>query len=138
MTLSETGGIMNLYQHVLNDLIRWLDTDRQVFPSATEVINRSGYSRWDFQRQFHKRTGMTLALFLKQRKLECIRDELLNENIEIISICEKYGYENPQTFCRMFRRYFGISPQQCRDKLGYKTNAAQSGKQQKIDNRSHG
>lgn len=69
-----------------------------------------------FQRFFVLSTGITLAEYIRRRKLSCALDDLRNTNavFKVIDIALKYGYESSDAFCVAFKRLYGITPSQAR------------------------
>ncbi len=62
-------------------------------------------------REFSKTTGETFSAFLTRVRMERARALLLQFGEEkISSISKQCGYENPQYFSQVFRKYYGVSP----------------------------
>jgi len=62
-------------------------------------------------REFSKTTGETFSAFLTRARMERAKSLLLQLGEEKISgISKQCGYENPQYFSQVFRKYYGISP----------------------------
>ncbi len=62
-------------------------------------------------REFSKTTGETFSSFLTRARMERAKSLLLQLGEEKISgISKQCGYENPQYFSQVFRKYYGISP----------------------------
>lgn len=59
-------------------------------------------------------TGYTFSELLIQVRLQKGKNYLLNTQLSIASISERVGYKNPETFIRIFKRYYGYSPSQYR------------------------
>lgn len=63
-----------------------------------------------FQRFFMLATGITLAEYIRRRKLSCAAQDLINTNMKVIDIALKYGYESSDAFCVAFKRLYGLPP----------------------------
>lgn len=62
-------------------------------------------------REFSKTTGETFSAFLTRVRMERAKTLLLQFGEEkISSISKQCGYENPQYFSQVFRKYYGFSP----------------------------
>lgn len=62
-------------------------------------------------REFSKTTGETFSAFLTRVRMERAKALLLQFGEEkISSISKQCGYENPQYFSQVFRKYYGVSP----------------------------
>ena len=62
------------------------------------------------QRIFKFAFGITLADYIRSRKLSASMNELLNTNLNIIDIAMEYGFEHEQSFIRCFKREFHMTP----------------------------
>jgi len=68
-----------------------------------------------FQRFFVLATnGITLAEYIRRRKLTCALIDLQSTDARVIDIAFKYGYESSDTFCVAFKRLYGITPSQAK------------------------
>lgn len=67
-----------------------------------------------FQRFFVLSTGITLAEYIRRRKLTRALIDLQNTDLKVLDIAVKYGYESSDTFCIAFKRLYGITPSQAK------------------------
>lgn len=67
-------------------------------------------SSYDFQRVFSFITGVSLAEYIRRRRLTLAAFEIHNSKIKIMDIALKYGYESPISFARAFQAQHGIVP----------------------------
>lgn len=67
-----------------------------------------------FQRLFLVISGMTLAEYIRRRRLTLAATELVSGESRVIDIAMKYGYDSPDAFTRAFRNMHGITPQAAR------------------------
>ncbi|AEI42386.1 AraC family transcriptional regulator [Paenibacillus mucilaginosus] len=81
----------------------------------SEVARRACCSSHQFQRMFSFITNVTLAEYIRRRKLTLAALELKNsEASRVIDIAMKYGYESPVSFARAFQSLHGITPAMAR------------------------
>lgn len=81
----------------------------------SEVARRACCSSHQFQRMFSFITNVTLAEYIRRRKLTLAALELQNNQaIRVIDIAIKYGYESPVSFARAFQSLHGITPAMAR------------------------
>ncbi|GGE02966.1 AraC family transcriptional regulator [Paenibacillus nasutitermitis] len=81
----------------------------------SEVARRACCSSHQFQRMFSFITNVTLAEYIRRRKLTLAALELQNnEAAKVIDIAMKYGYESPVSFARAFQLLHGITPAMAR------------------------
>ncbi len=77
-------------------------------------------STYHYQRMFTYMAGLTLAEYIRRRKMSLAAvdlqsgDERIDERI--IDIAEKYGYRSPTAFNRAFQSFHGIAPSSVKDK----------------------
>lgn len=64
-------------------------------------------------------TGVTVAEYMRRRRLTLAAQELISSGIRVIEAAHKYGYDSPESFSKAFRKIHGISPTAARE-LGAK------------------
>jgi AraC family transcriptional regulator len=80
-----------------------------------EEISRAACSSpFHFQRMFHMLTGMTVAEYMRKRKLTLAAQELASSSSKVLDVALKYGYDSPESFSKAFRKLHGISPSDAR------------------------
>lgn len=80
-----------------------------------EEIARAAYmSPFHFQRMFHIVTGMTVAEYVRKRKLTLAAQELATTPCKVVDVALKYGYDSPESFSKAFRKIHGIAPSEAR------------------------
>lgn len=80
-----------------------------------EEIAKAAYSSpFHFQRMFQMLTGMTVAEYMRKRKLTLAAQELALSSSKVIDVSLKYGYDSPESFAKAFRKVHGISPSEAR------------------------
>lgn len=67
-------------------------------------------SKFHFQRMFSMLTGVTVAEYIRRRRLTMAAQELTHSKCKVIDVALKYGYETPESFAKAFRKVHGISP----------------------------
>ncbi|RSK29299.1 AraC family transcriptional regulator [Bacillus sp. HMF5848] len=72
-------------------------------------------SKFHYQRMFHMLTGITVAEYVRKRKLTLAAQELIVSKTKIIDLALKYGYETPESFSKAFRKLHGVSPSEARN-----------------------
>ena len=63
---------------------------------------------------FHRETGATLADHISTRRMRAALHMLKTTRLQIQSIAQLSGYSDPNYFSKLFKRFYGITPQQYR------------------------
>ena len=71
-------------------------------------------SAYHFQRMFTYMAGVTLAEYIRRRKMSLAAVDLQGGDAKIIDVAEKYGYHSPTAFNRAFQSVHGIAPSMVR------------------------
>lgn len=77
------------------------------YEDAAEHVNMS---RFHFHRMFTMITGVSFTEYVRNRRLSCAGQELIESNYKIIDLAFKYLYDSPESFTRAFTRYHGVTP----------------------------
>jgi AraC family transcriptional regulator len=77
-------------------------------------LRRLHVLRFHFQRMFHMLTGITVAEYVRKRKLTLAAQGTGVYKVKVVDVALKYGYDTPESFSKAFRRVHGISPSAAR------------------------
>lgn len=80
-----------------------------------ELAKAAHSSPYHFQRMFFMLTGMTVAEYVRKRRLTLAAQELALTSAKVIDVALKYCYESPESFAKAFRKLHGISPSAARN-----------------------
>ncbi|WP_211296411.1 AraC family transcriptional regulator [Paenibacillus donghaensis] len=84
-------------------------------PMHIDEIAKVAYSSsFHFQRMFSMLTGVSVADYVRRRRLTLAAQELAVSKLRVLDIALKYGYESPEAFAKAFRKAHGISPSAAR------------------------
>ncbi|WP_274873772.1 helix-turn-helix domain-containing protein, partial [Serratia marcescens] len=67
-------------------------------------------TKWYLQRMFKKQTGLSLASYIRARRLYIAAFALRFTQKSILDISVEYQFDNQQTFSRCFKKHFAESP----------------------------
>jgi AraC-like DNA-binding protein len=94
--------------------------------AVTELAAVAGFSRAHFSRVFAASEGLPPAAFVLQERMRRAARLLTSHSLlpikEIASLC---GFDEPNYFAKVFRRYFGISPTEFRTTGMYAASGAE-------------
>lgn len=82
--------------------------------SPADIARRAQLSPRRFSHLFREETGTTPARFLKSLRMQQAKDLLENTFLGTKEIMRKVGVGNDSHFARDFKRYYGMTPGQCR------------------------
>lgn len=99
-----------MHDDIINTLTHWIDSNLDKTLSIETVAAKSGYSKWHLQRMFRTVTRQTLGGYIRERRLTLAAEALRQTQRPVFDIAMQYGYESQQTFSRVFRRQFALTP----------------------------
>ncbi|MDR1589250.1 MAG: helix-turn-helix domain-containing protein [Oscillospiraceae bacterium] len=77
--------------------------------TAEELADMAGYSAWHYCRMFAQVTGMTVAYYIRKRRLDSAFMEISNGR-KAIDVVLEYGFDTYPGFYKAFVRTYGCSP----------------------------
>ena len=98
----------------LNRAIAYIDENLDGDISYEEISRITASPIAMFQRFFVLMTGITLAEYIRRRRLTRALHDLQSTGEKVIDIAVKYGYESADAFCVAFKRLYGLTPSQAR------------------------
>ena len=102
----------------------YINTHKTEELSLADVAKAAGASVFHFCKVFHKATGLKFTDYVARVRLEDARARLLNPNLRISEIAYDVGFQSLTQFNRTFKRVFGQSPSEFRERLRGKPNKA--------------
>lgn len=99
----------------LNQSMRYIEehlTDEIDYEQLGRIACCSAYH---YQRMFTYMAGITLAEYVRRRKMSLAAVDLQGGDARIIDIAQKYGYNSPTAFNRAFQAFHGIAPSSVKD-----------------------
>jgi AraC family transcriptional regulator len=98
------------------DAIDYMEKHMEEQLDIEEVAKAAYSSTFHFQRMFNMLTGMTVAEYMRKRKLTLAAQELaMSSAARVLDVALKYGYDSPESFAKAFRRVHGITPSAARE-----------------------
>ena len=78
--------------------------------NTEDVAKIAGCSVYHFQRMFACMTGIPLSEYIRRRRMSLAVTDLKSNDVKIIDVALKYGYNSPTAFNRAFQSVHGIAP----------------------------
>lgn len=95
---------------LLNKIINYLEDNLTNKINYKKLAKNLGLNDFIMQRVFNIMAGISLAEYVRKRRLSKAYEELKLTNNKIIDIALKYGYESSISFTRSFKKEFNITP----------------------------
>ncbi|CEH28636.1 transcriptional regulator [Aneurinibacillus migulanus] len=97
-TVSVQKAIEYIEDHLMEDI------------SLEQIATHSSFSMYHFHRIFQAVTGMTVADYVRKRRLTNAAYELVNTDKRILEIAVEYGFLTQESFTRAFKKMFYMPP----------------------------
>ena len=94
----------------LNQSISYIENNLKAEIDYEQAAKIACCSSFHFQRMFSYIAGVSLAEYIRRRKMTLAAFELQSSDIKVIELAMKYGYDSPTSFTRAFKSIHGISP----------------------------
>lgn len=99
---------MNIVQEAIEYIEGHIDADITVDDVARQVCVSPFY----FQKGFSMLCGITVSEYVRNRRLALAAGDLAVDEMKVIDVALKYGYDSPDSFAKAFTRFHGVSPSQ--------------------------
>lgn len=99
----------------INDAMRYIEdnlTNEIDFKTVAQIAHCSEYH---FKRMFSFLAGISLSEYIRRRRLSLAAFELTHNNVKVIDVAVKYGYNSPDSFTRAFQHVHGVTPSEARN-----------------------
>ena len=98
-------------------LVEWLAMHSSENVSMDEAATHVGYSKFHFARLFKEYTGMTFNDYQTTLKLKEVERQLADTDLQISDIAMSCGFNNLTSLSRCFKKQYGCSPSQFRNRI---------------------
>lgn len=100
---------MNIYK-VLNEIIEYIEDNLEEDIDYTKISHFMGTNEYTTKRIFSLLSNISIAEYIRNRRLSNAGFDLFKGNEKIIDIAIKYKYDNATSFSRAFEKFHGIKP----------------------------
>ena len=100
---------MNIYKG-LNEVIKYIEDYLEEDISYSYLAKIIGVNEYTFLRVFDLIANISVAEYIRNRRLSNAGVELSISSNKIIDIAIKYNYDNATSFSRAFEKFHGIKP----------------------------
>jgi len=98
----------------LNQSIAYLEDHMAGEVEIEEAAKRTFTSKYHYQRLFHMVTGITVAEYVRKRRLTLAAQELQQDKKKVLDVALKYGYQTPESFSKAFVKLHGVTPSEAK------------------------
>ena len=97
-----------------NDVLDYIEENILEDLDANHLAGIACCSAYDFQRTFSFAAGMSIAEYIRKRRLTLAGAELRKDGVRVIDASLKFGYDSPVSFARAFQAFHGIKPSEAK------------------------
>ncbi|MFS0924611.1 helix-turn-helix domain-containing protein [Enterococcus casseliflavus] len=101
----------------IEELKFYIDNNFDKDITLSEIANNLFLSEQYLSRLFSKEMGISISEYTIQKRLEKVRNELLNTEKSVIDIAFGAGFSNINSFNRIFKKYQGLTPSEYRKEV---------------------
>ena len=98
----------------MNDALDYIEANIGDDIDYTQAAKIACCSLSRFQNMFLFITDITMSEYVRRRRMALSAYDLVNSDIKIIDISQKYGYDSHAAFTRSYKSFHGISPTESR------------------------
>ena len=103
----------NTHLSRLERVLKHLHDNYQTELDVELLASMANMSTSTFHRNFRQVTASSPIQYVKKMRLNRARELLLDQGLKVKQAAAQVGYDSPTQFSREFKRYFGLSPQEC-------------------------
>ncbi len=105
------------HDHEIHKVENWFEQNWQRPVTIPEMASEAGLGERQFLRRFKSATGRTPVEYLQNMRIEHARNLLETTSAPVSEITWSVGYEDINTFRKLFRRLAGLTPNQYRERF---------------------
>lgn len=99
----------------LSELLNLLENGRRERSSIATLARQAGMCERSFRDAVRKATGFSPKAYMLRGEMAAAMELLKTSTMTVTEISGLFQYENPFYFSRVFKKHYGISPQQVRE-----------------------
>lgn len=104
------------WSSILNEVIDYIEEHLRHDISNDKIEKITCTSYYNFQRVFVFVFNMTVAEYIRYRRMTLAALDILEQNKRILDIAIDYGYQSSESFSRAFQQFHGILPSETKSK----------------------
>ncbi len=104
------------YTDITIYILTYLENRLQENPTLDELEEALHYSKFYLNRIFREKTGQTIGMYLRARRLTEAARKLVETDAPIIDIALESGYHSQQAFTGAFQQFYQCPPKVYRER----------------------
>ena len=97
-------------QSAIEAALEWMHANAHRTVSIGEVAGRVGFSPAHFRALFHRSVGVSPKQYLTALRLQSSKCLLMHPERTVAEVADMAGFNSPQEFSKVFRRFTGLPP----------------------------
>ncbi len=85
--------------------------------TSKDLCNHVGYGKTYISVLFHEQSGFTLNEYINKQKLKRAKELIRSSEMNISEISTHLAFDNPHYFCRVFKKFCGMTPSEFKKSL---------------------
>jgi len=102
------------YEPAIQRTIDWIETNLHEAITADDIAENASFSKFHFHRIFQSSVGMSVAAYIRMRRLASAAAALLHTSVRIIDLALHFQFESQEAFSRAFKKMYHLPPGQYR------------------------
>lgn len=102
------------HRNLVDEAMRYIQRNYRKPLTLEKVAEHIGYSPSYFSKVFKLETGTTFRNYLNQLRIEKSKSLLLSSSASISEICSTVAFEDQSYFCKVFKKFVGVTPDRYR------------------------
>lgn len=102
------------WAEAISEAVRFMESHITEDITVNEVAEHVHISPFYFHRGFSMLCGLSVAEYIRSRRMSLAGEELMTGKATIMMLAVKYGYDSADSFSKAFYRFHGILPQTAR------------------------
>lgn len=107
------------YQKQINLIVEYICNHLDESIDTGMLAEKSGFSPWHFHRIMKAFLGEPIGAFILRKRMETAARLLRYTNLPVQHIAYHIGYEVPSSLSKLFRQFYGISPNAFRNNKNF-------------------
>lgn len=98
------------WAEALNRMLKYIEAHLEDELQIEMIAKEAHFSSFYLQRVFAVMTGMSIAEYIRGRRLSMAGQALQATDAKVLDVALRFGYDTPESFQKAFRRFHGITP----------------------------